>query len=149
MDIYCDTGEVVHVDSESLVGSSLSSINLHRAQLDDLDVSLASFSGSDLRAASLENTVARQADFSKASLIAVWAKKANFSEANLVECRMNCGNFENACFVGADLTNADLDQANLIGCDFTGAVLDGATFDKCKSDASTIWPDGFSLQASN
>lgn len=145
MRIYCDTGEVVEVESDCLVGSSLQSTNLHRAQLDNRDVTSANFSSSDLRAASLENTVARQANFSNAKLMAVWARGADFSGANLRACRMNCGNFEGACFVGADLTDADLDQANLVGCDFTGAVLSGATFNECKLDASTIWPDGFSL----
>jgi uncharacterized protein YjbI with pentapeptide repeats len=57
----------------------------------------------------------------------------------------------------ADLSNANLSQASLVGVDLCGATLAGANlsdtfyksaiFEGARTDAATIWPKGFDVNA--
>ena len=50
--VHFETAEILELPINSLVGSSLKGLELHRALFDGLDVSGADFTGSNLRNAS-------------------------------------------------------------------------------------------------
>ena len=103
MIIHCETGDVVVVDGDTLVGADRSGKNLHRALLDGQVLQGADLSGAELRSASLEGPKLERANLSRASLAACNASRASFAGAILTNTMMRCG-----IFVGADFSGANL-----------------------------------------
>jgi hypothetical protein len=60
-------------------------------------------------------------------------REAHFCEANLAGAKLR----------DTRLDGADLHGADLRGADLTGATLDGADLTGVRTDAHTIWPNGF------
>ncbi|HEX6074184.1 MAG TPA: pentapeptide repeat-containing protein [Micromonosporaceae bacterium] len=106
----------------------LSHTDLRKARLvagrwDGLVCAYSNLAGARMRNASLFGAVFDHSDLRGASL----------SEAVLVDASLR-----HASLVGARLRDADLR-----GADLTGANLDGADLTAVRTDARTIWPDGF------
>ena len=58
--IRCETGDDVQVETDSLAGSKLTGLNLHRALLDGQDLRGVDLSDSELRSAWVEGTEFRR-----------------------------------------------------------------------------------------
>jgi len=109
-----------------LDGRDLSGAELTRAQLRD-----ASFQRTILREARMagaDGTDARfvSADLSDAELTGATLREADFTRAVMRGARLARADLRRARMFRADLTGADLTGAELRGADFSGAVLDGA-----------------------
>jgi uncharacterized protein YjbI with pentapeptide repeats len=141
--IYCDTGDKIAIESDSLVGICLDDRNLHRANLDGKDFTGSSFRRADLRAASLEETVLSHCHFDDSRLFGVWAKKAFLRGARCRGAKMNCANLSCADLRDSDLSLVELSQANLRGATLLGATVDGIILTDAEYDSSTIWPINF------
>ncbi|WP_445656601.1 pentapeptide repeat-containing protein [Achromobacter sp. NCFB-sbj8-Ac1-l] len=133
---------------ESLVNSTLSGLELHRAIFDGLDASGANFANSNLRSASfrhsvLNGVVMRGTALMNAVLVGVQmrgvdlsnsiAVGADFTDANLSSSDLKGADVYGASFIRADLCNANVNVKRIESALFSGAVFNGGT----------VWPEGF------
>ena len=77
-------------------------------------------------------------DFANAGLREAFLSKAIFYGASLKGCVLR-----DADLSGANLQDADLSGADLRGTNLKGALLVGTNLTGAKTDAKTVWPDGF------
>lgn len=146
--IFCDTGEIISFPTDSFVGWNFSDTDLHRADLDGMNLNQAIFKAGHLRNVNIENATAIEADFSFAALMCAYLRGTDFSHSNFYKSRPIAANFTgsiliNTDFSSSDVRGADFTDTNLCGakCKFSTyeeAIFKGALFDKY-----TQWPDGF------
>lgn len=129
---------------ESNLGSSISFANceLNGAEMTETNLSMADFSNSMLRYATLTGSTFFQTPFSQANLRGTDLRNVNLQEADLSDAELVQTNFSNsivsradfsgslifeAAFRETDLRNCILDDADLRNADLTGADLRFAT----------------------
>jgi len=110
-------------DGARIFECSLIAVNLNRANL-----SMVTFTSSELEDANLEGANLEFAELGGAPLDRARLRGANLYRTDLTGTRLD----------GADLTMANLVGANLNKASLVGARLDGAHYDE-----QTTWPEGF------
>lgn len=143
-----ETGEVLELNIDTLVGANFEGKNLHRIVFDGKILHDCNFSNGLLRNAAFVG-----ADLSRAKFRGAKLMNAYFMGAILKDCDL-----QSAVLVGADFTSADLTGANLSNtdarfCSFKRAVVKGAhvgvldpkavDWEDAIYDSETIWPVGF------
>ena len=103
-------------------------VDLRGANLRYADLNGANLEGADLGGATLTGANLKGADLRGAKLNGAYLTRAILTDANLT---------------AADLTNALMRGANLGGAELSDTNLVGALW-----DATTIWPDGYTLPKS-
>ena len=148
MKVVCQTGEVVEIPYESLIGVKLDGLFLHRALLENQPMMKTSFIGTDLRGALLCRSDLSDTNFEEASLITAFLMNANLQRASLRKCRaigcnFNFTDLRNADLDGADVWNASFDHARLQGSRLTCQRIETASFTGAEFDNDTIFLEGF------
>jgi len=148
MKIVCQTGQVVEIPYESLIGANLDGLSLHRALLEEQKMMKATFIGTDLRGAVLCKSDLSDTNFEEASLITAFLMNASLQRASLRKCRaIGCkfdfADLRNADLDGSDVWDASFDHARLQGTRLTCQRIDSASFAGAEFDNKTIFPDGF------
>ncbi|MBX2997544.1 MAG: pentapeptide repeat-containing protein [Caldilineaceae bacterium] len=102
----------------------------------------------DMRDVYLPDINLSNANLSEALLTRATLANANLSGARLSRTNFVSANLSGVNLTGADLTRALLQSSDLRGADLTDAILDNANFAGSRYDDSTIWPEGFDVEAS-
>jgi uncharacterized protein YjbI with pentapeptide repeats len=137
-----------NLDELDLRAMRLRGANLQRSNLLRADLSDAIATGADLQKAVLDEATLQRTDLTGADLREASLRSADLRGARLVSAGLDRANFEWAAMQGADLTGASLHEANFFGADLRGAVLSGATglhtatLGDVIHDKSTEWPEG-------
>jgi len=148
MKITCITDVIIEVPGDSLVAANLDGLNLHRALLEEQDMSGASLVGTDLRGAFMWKTNLSQAKLDQASVITTDLRLAKLLGASLRQGRAMGCQFDEADLSGADLEGVDVGQASFVKARLHGARLlchriELASFAGALFDNQTLWPPGF------
>jgi hypothetical protein len=113
----------LYLSRVDLRGAYLPGARLAHAMIRHANLARAGMSRADLEGSDLEDTDLRRAYLRHARLAGTKLRRAHLQEADL----------RGANLAGADLRGANLDAALLNGADLTGV----------RSDAATVWPEGF------
>ena len=113
-------------------------VDLHNAQLGELDLTksvfrVANLASSNLRGAVLQKALMDGAILDGAVLLNATLERANLQGASLQGANLERANLQGANLQGARLQGANLERANLDGTQLHGVHTDGAT----------RWPKGF------
>lgn len=146
--IRCETGEDVVVDAPTLRGAKLCGLNLHRALLDNQDLSGADLTDSELRSAWILGAKFDGGDLRRASFAAANGANATFVKADLRGAMLRSAGFEGADFTDANLCDAKIGGATfkcarLIGADMRCQGIERAELLGAIASATTQWPPGF------
>lgn len=146
--IECSTGELVQFAFDSFSQIDLSSAELHRAILNDKDLSNSLFVKTNFRGAEFQNSILYNSNLIEARLMV-----ARFDNACLKKCDLKNAFLNGAVFKGANLESSDLTGANVFSSDFSQAVLlnsimlcesiETAIFLGAKYNKYTKWPNNF------
>lgn len=98
-------------------------IDLHEADLRDIDLSYANLSAVNLRGADLREANLRNTHLSKADLLGAYLDHTNLDHAHLNEANLSCAGLGHANLVGANLSYANLSIAYLGNAHLGGANL--------------------------
>ena len=127
---------------QDLSSRDLSCMDLSHVRFyQNVDLSRANFTGSNLEEADLRSAILVDANFTgaylykadfrkktkKTNLTGAILRRANLAEAKLIEAILIDADLTKASLVGAILIDADLAGADLAGADLAGADLAGAT----------------------
>jgi uncharacterized protein YjbI with pentapeptide repeats len=116
-------------------------IDLHKADLSDVNLREANLNGANLNSANLSGANLREANLSGANLNNANLSGANLSGANLIngadlsmailrETNLSGTNLNRAILIQAKFINANLSRARLIKANLNGADLSGANLSK-------------------
>jgi len=142
----------IEIDVKALDCALLDGLNLHRAVLENENLSNSSFKETDLRGAFLSGANLSNSNFTGASLITAFFDNAILDGVNLTNAMLIGACFEKASFIGADFSGA-----NVEGATFNEAILVGANMETCLGlettnlngaiyDSTTSWPLGFNAE---
>jgi hypothetical protein len=124
-------GRIEAIETLSEAGLWLDGIDLHGANLEQLEVPYAR-----LRGVNFANTVLTGADLRYSDLTQANFTHADLSGANLTGANLTDADLSGANLTGANLTDADLSGANLTGANLTDANLTGTKLDLTISQES-------------
>lgn len=105
--------QIIQVAHNKRVWPDFSLRNLRAAKLANLDLSLADFSGTNLREADLRGAKLADTNFIEANLCRANLEKADLRNSDLIEADLSMAN----------LNGVDLSEANLCGANLSGATL--------------------------
>ena len=148
MKIICLTDINVEIPFDSLIGVTLDGLNLHRALLEDTDLSNSTLSNIDFRVAFLAQSNFTNCKFYKVSFITAYLMGAKLINVAMKECWARATNFESADLSFANLNGLDVSGANFSNCNLKGTIMkciniDLAEFTGAVYDGDTVWPDSF------
>lgn len=151
--IFCDSGRVLELVEDSLVGVVLDGEYLHRALLGGQDMHTASFRDADLRSAIMTNAKLDGANFKGAKLILADLSSSSLTLAVFDETRLDFANLDNAdlaeaSFIGAEVRHCSFRGANLIGANLLCEGLGEADLAGARFDDRTRFPDRFEPEQS-
>jgi len=151
MKIFCETDQHIEVPYSSLKGVLLENLNLHRAQLENFDLSDTSFKNCNLRGAFLFKAKMIGCTFESTNLIVADLREVDLSNTNFVKCLVISTLFENANLLNTNLEGSDIEGANFKNANLRGANLncigiEKAIFEKAIFDSRTIWPKNFNAK---
>jgi uncharacterized protein YjbI with pentapeptide repeats len=136
------------LELDALCGGSLDEHDLHRAFLNNMELTKCSFVKANMRNADLSNSKADKAIFAKANLV-----MADFQGSSLINTKFNEAICFHSIFNGAILLNADFQDAevnnayfrhaNLCGANMNCLGLHEASLEDALYDIHTQWPSGF------
>jgi uncharacterized protein YjbI with pentapeptide repeats len=146
--IICQTGRDIIINSTSLLSCDFSMQDLHRALLEQVNLSGSNFVQADLRGILLNGSTLTDCNFNNSrlmngSLCNTVSNRATFIGAGLI----------GACFDGSDLRDSDFSMADVEFASFCDVDIRGANF-TCQNiekavlsnivwDEKTLFPDNF------
>lgn len=116
----------IDLSDANFSGSDLTSVDLRGAILHGTDFSDANLSRANLNEADLSKAILMDANLSNAILADANLRSAVLSRANLTHANLSHANLSRADLSDADLSHAELSHADLIRADLTHANLDSA-----------------------
>jgi hypothetical protein len=130
-----DKTDLSHADARRarLVEGNLDGAHLHKANLQESDLTGASLKGTDLSHANMQRCRLRKANLSRAKMEGTRLGSSNLAEACLRKADLRGADLQRALCIHASFQFADLERTNFSGCDlrwadFRGANLRGAVF---------------------
>jgi len=129
-----------------LRGAILEEAVLTRAIFNDAKIEDARFIQANLDDAFLVDVQGRDSSFASACLRRAQLIGAELRDATLVGAVLDGGDLSEATLIDADLSDASLVGANLNGADLTGAHLEGTILRRVVYDEATRWPSGFDIE---